>query len=108
MHRWSTAGLGLVLMFTLGSAARADDCGLALAFLREGFSVVETARQTGIPSGIVVACQRATQQVIRVPSGNRHFRGAAGPPPLRAAGPPPLNAPGPPPLHAPGPPPLNA
>ena len=30
-----------------------------MAFLRQGFSVVETARQTGIPSGIVAACQRA-------------------------------------------------
>src|SRR6266404_7425349 len=105
MHRWSTAGLGLVLMFTLGSAARADDCWLALAFLREGFSVVETARQTGIPSGIVVACQRATQQAVGVPRGHRRFGGAAGPPPVGAAGSPPLNAAGPPPLRAAGPPP---
>ncbi len=99
-------GFGLAALLRTAPTVSAADCGVVDSLLAQGFSVVEVARQTGIPSSTVAACQRAQRNSIRIPSGNRRF-GPAGPPPVGAAGPAPLNPAGPPPVGAAGPPPLN-
>ncbi len=86
--------------------AAADECDVALSLMDQGLSVVEAARQSGIPSSAIAACMRARRQTILVPKQNRRF-GPAGPPPVGAAGPPPGSAAGDPPRNPAGPPPLN-
>jgi len=103
-RRFAHAVLAAVVVS--GGPAAADECDVALSLLDQGLSVVEAARQSGMPSGTIAACARARRQTIPVPRQNRRF-GAAGPPPVGAAGPPPASAAGDPPRNPAGPPPLN-
>ena len=90
---WAALGM-------LPSLASAQDCGEIQELLRQGNSVAQISRATGLSSAQIEGCRRVTRQ--------KGFRSPQGPPPLGAAGPAPHGAAGPPPHGAAGPPPHGA
>lgn len=87
VHKLAIAA-GLLLGVGASTApARAQDCGAVEALLRQGQSVLQIARATGLSSGQVEACRRARRK--------RQVISPAGPPPHGAPGPAPHGAPGP-------------
>jgi len=107
LHALTAVGLACLAMLATTGSAAADDCAVANSFLRQGYSVVDTARRSGIPSSVVARCKRAREGSGQAPVGGNRF-GAGGPPPVGAAGPPPVGAAGPPPVGAAGAPPIGA
>jgi hypothetical protein len=97
---WAALGM-------LPSLAAAQDCGQIQELLRQGNSVSQISRATGLSSVQIEACRRATRQkTFTSPQGPPPL-GAAGPAPPGAAGPPPHGAAGPAPHGAAGPPPFG-
>ncbi len=95
------------VLWLMPTPAMAQDCGQVRDLLRQGNSVAQISRATGLSIARVQACAQLRQQRrLRSPQG-LPAAGAAGPAPFGAAGPPPLGAAGPPPLGAAGPPPVG-